>query len=109
MTRKELEQQLFAIREEAEKKTSMAIWKFVNERNPVKVGDVVTSRFGFKIKVDRITLGRRNDLQGTPCAVYSGYQIKRNGLLGCMRYMSRDDLETVNGKQIINHGYEEED
>lgn len=108
MTTEEFYQKSADITIEAAEKEKSLRMQFVKENSPAKVGDIVRGD-AYDIKVEEIRVHRRSKCPTLPCAVYIGFICNTDGMprKESELYLHQDQLEWVNGKRVINHGYGE--
>ena len=76
MEYQEYEDRLIELKVEFELKKTKLVKEYVDSNNPYKIGDKVTDH-ACSIIIEKIKY--HISLQGTPCAVYYGSELKKDG------------------------------
>lgn len=103
MTLEELRKSCNSLREECIKKELEMRHQYASERNPVKVGDIVTDHY-HTIKVEKMSIGGIS----IPYMVYYGTELRKNGVPKKRQPILRDPVhqihvQSINGQPYIFH------
>ena len=97
MQYQEYEDRLRELKVEFEQKKSKLIKEYVDANNPYKIGDKVTDHYqNVSIRIEKIDY--HLSLYGTPCAVYYGPELKKDGTPkknGNKMYVYQSNLKTI--------------
>ena len=97
MQYQEYEDRLRELKVEFEQKKMKLVKEYVDANNPYKIGDKVTDHYqNVSIRIEKIDY--HLSLYGTPCAVYYGPELKKDGTPkknGNKTYIYQTNLKTI--------------